>query len=217
VHLGDVSKLLPAGVQVSSVRRTITTAARGLAHAAPGDGLLIVAERQEAIGETRAVLGRSIRPARQGPQRSLLPALLRLQAGLTGVPLADCRCRGRSAPVMHLRRYDVDIVPPPELMLEIGDRVGLLVPRSTFRRRALLRRHRQGDGGVQLHLGRPRHGAGRAAGPGADPLAGRRHGDAGHRRRPLIVALIVGRLRRTGPISWVMPLTGQHCPAQISD
>ena len=30
--------------------------------------------------------------------------------------------------VLHVRRYDVDIVPAPDLMLEIGDRIGVLVP-----------------------------------------------------------------------------------------
>ncbi len=104
-------------------------------------------------------------------------------------------------------RYDADIVPSPDLMLEIGDRVGLLVPPEHIQTaRAFFGDTVKADGGVQLHLGRPRHGPGRAAGPGADPLAGRRHGNAGHRGGPLIVALIVGRLRRTGPISWVMPL-----------
>ena len=29
--------------------------------------------------------------------------------------------------VLHVRRYDVDLVPSPDLMLEIGDRVGVLV------------------------------------------------------------------------------------------
>ena len=27
--------------------------------------------------------------------------------------------------VLHVRRYDVDLVPAPDLMLEIGDRVGV--------------------------------------------------------------------------------------------
>ena len=30
--------------------------------------------------------------------------------------------------VLHVRRYDVDLVPAPELALEIGDRVGVIVP-----------------------------------------------------------------------------------------
>ena len=30
--------------------------------------------------------------------------------------------------IIHVRRYDVDLVPSPDLMLEIGDRVGVLVP-----------------------------------------------------------------------------------------
>jgi putative transport protein len=29
--------------------------------------------------------------------------------------------------ITHVRRYDVDLVPSPDLMLEIGDRVGVLV------------------------------------------------------------------------------------------
>ena len=29
--------------------------------------------------------------------------------------------------ILHVRRYDVDLVPSPDLMLEIGDRVGVLV------------------------------------------------------------------------------------------
>ena len=39
----------------------------------------------------------------------------------------SCRCRpGFPAHLLHVRRYDVDLVPTPDLMLEFGDRVGVL-------------------------------------------------------------------------------------------
>ena len=37
---------------------------------------------------------------------------------------------GMAFQFLHVRRYDVDLVPSPDLMLEIGDRVGVLVPSS---------------------------------------------------------------------------------------
>src|SRR4029450_12394159 len=30
--------------------------------------------------------------------------------------------------LLHVRRYDADLVPSPDLMLEFGDRVGVLLP-----------------------------------------------------------------------------------------
>ena len=30
--------------------------------------------------------------------------------------------------ILHVRRYDADLVPTPDLMLEFGDRIGVLMP-----------------------------------------------------------------------------------------
>ena len=56
---------------------------------------------------------------------------------------------------MHVRRYDVDLVPAPDLMLEIGDRVGVLVANEhiAIGPRAF-RRHGEVGRRVQLCLGR---------------------------------------------------------------
>ncbi len=63
-------KLLPVGVQISSVRRDhrnqLPDASIMLRI---GDGLLVVAERQDAIGEVADVLGR-VEPGRLGKDRS---------------------------------------------------------------------------------------------------------------------------------------------------
>src|SRR6185503_3120616 len=57
VTLGDVTKLLPAGVQVSSVRQEHhNRLPEDSLVLRLGDGLLVVAERQAAIDETAAVL-----------------------------------------------------------------------------------------------------------------------------------------------------------------
>ena len=78
--------------------------------------------------------------------------------------------------ILHVRRYDVDLVPSPDLMLEIGDRVGVLVPTDQV---AAARAH-FGDtlksaaefSYVSVGFGMV---LGVLLGPGADPDPGRRH------------------------------------------
>ena len=174
-----------------------------------GDGLLIVAERPDAIGEVVAVLGR-LEPGRLGKDRSDLSyqRFFVAKPGLTGVPLADLPMpAGVPIHVLHLRRYDVDIVPSPDLMLEIGDRIGVLVPPEHIQTaRAFF-----GDtvkaaaefSYISVGLGMV---LGVLLGLVPIPLPGVGTVTLGIGGGPLIVALIVGHLRRTGPISWVMPL-----------
>ena len=109
--------------------------------------------------------------------------------------------------ILHVRRYDTDLVPTPDLMLEFGDRVGVLMPPERREEiRTALRRQRESHGGVQLRVARPRHGDGRAAGLIPIPIPGVGTVTLGIGGGPLIVALILGKLRRTGPMLWTMPL-----------
>jgi putative transport protein len=109
--------------------------------------------------------------------------------------------------VLHVRRYDVDLVPSPDLMLEIGDRVGVLVAPGQV---AVARAH-FGDtvkatadfSYVSIGLGMV---LGVLLGLVPIPVPGVGTVTLGIGGGPLIVALILGRLRRTGPLSWVMPL-----------
>ena len=109
--------------------------------------------------------------------------------------------------IIHVRRYDVNLVPSPDLMLEIGDRVGVLVGNEdvatarlyfgdTLKSTAEFSYVSVGFGmvlGVLLGLL-------------PIPVPGVGTVTLGIGGGPLIVALIPGRLRHTGPISWVMPL-----------
>ena len=156
------------------------------------------------------MLGR-LEPGRLGKDRSDLSyqRFFVSKQGLTGVPLADLPMPdGVPIQILHVRRYDVDIVPSPDLMLEIGDRVGVLVAAGAHRRR---RARFFGDtvksaaefSYVSVGLGMV---LGVLLGLVPIPVPGVGTVTLGIGGGPLIVALIVGRLRRTGPISWVMPL-----------
>ena len=208
--LGDLLAMLPAGVQVSGVRQAHHNRLPDQEIVInPGDGLLIAADRQAAIAETVAVLGR-LDPNRIAKDRSDLSyqRFFVSRQALTGVPLAQLPLPP-SYPmhVLHLRRYDADVVPTPDAMLEVGDRIGVLVPPENIAEaRAFFGdsvRSTAEFSYVSVGLGMV---LGVLLGLIPIPLPGVGTVSLGIGGGPLIVALIVGRLRRTGPISWVMPL-----------
>jgi putative transport protein len=109
--------------------------------------------------------------------------------------------------ILHLRRYDADIVPTPEATLEIGDRIGVLVPPDHIAdARAFFGDNLKSTAEfsyISLGFGMV---LGVLLGEVPIPLPGIGTVSLGIGGGPLIVALILGKLRRTGPISWVMPL-----------
>ena len=151
-----------------------------------GDALLIAADSAEAIQETAALLGRlDPGPHREGSRRPLLPALLRLQ----GQPHRQqarrdpdaARHRDPHPPCPPLRRGPRALARPDAGDRRPRRRAGAGGPDRRGAR--AFRRHGEVGGRVLLRLGRLRHGARRAARPGADPDPGRGHGHARHRRR----------------------------------
>ena len=127
---------------------------------------------------------------------------------MVGWPLGDLDLPGGKAAVLvHVRRGDADIMPSPDLVLEFGDRVGVLAPRDIFP----AMRHYFGDSmkgtaefsyisiGIGMALGFLL-GAIQFPLPGIGTLA---LGLSG----VLIVALILGNLRRTGGMNWTIPLS----------
>ena len=208
--LGDVMKSLPPGVQVASVRQEHHNRLPDPSiMLRPGDALLIAAEREATIKEAAAVLGH-LDPGRVGKDRSDLSyqRYFVSKASLTGIPLEKLPTPdGVPLQVLHVRRYDVDIVPAPDLMLETGDRIGVLVPTEHIAStRAFF-----GDtvksaadfSYVSVGIGMV---LGVLLGLIPIPIPGIGTVSLGIGGGPLIVALVAGRLRRTGPISWVMPL-----------
>ena len=115
---------------------------------------------------------------------------------------------GVGATITHVQRGDAPLLVTPELTLELGDRVGLLTDRRAF-------------GGVREFFGDSIRGTtefsyvslgtGMVLGvllgitPFPVPMIGTfKLGIAG---ATLLVALVLGKLGRTGPLTWTMPLS----------
>jgi putative transport protein len=223
-HMGEISigeafagrplgELIPnalSGMQITMVRKgghnfvptddTILTA---------GDAILVVAEDKEAIATAAAKLGK-LEPGRLVSDRADLDYIRVFvgKASAVGIPLARLPMpAGYPTHLLHVRRYDADLIPAPDLMLEFGDRVGVLTPPE---RKEEIRRH-FGDtikaaaefSYVSLGIGMV---LGVLLGLVPIPIPGVGIVTLGIGGGPLIVALILGKLRRTGPMLWTMPL-----------
>jgi putative transport protein len=174
-----------------------------------GDAVLIIAERQDAVSEAAARLGK-LEPGRLAKDRADLDYIRVFvgKANVVGVPLARLPMpAGFAAHILHVRRYDADLVPTPGLMLEFGDRVGVLMPPE---RRDDIRKHFGDTVKAAAEFSYVSLGLGMVLGVllGLIPIPIPELGTVtlGIGGGPLIVALILGRLRRTGPMLWTMPL-----------
>jgi len=174
-----------------------------------GDGVLVVAEREEAIAKAAARLGK-LEPGRLASDRADLDYIRVFvgKANVVGVPLARLPMpAGYPTHLLHVRRYDADLVPAPDLMLEFGDRVGVLTPPD---RKDEIRRHFGDTVKAAAEFSYVSLGIGMVLGVLLGlipiPIPGVGIVTLGIGGGPRIVALILGRLRRTGPMLWTMPL-----------
>ena len=174
-----------------------------------GDAVMVVGDRAEALAEAASRVGR-LEPGRIVKDRSALDYIRVFvgKANMVGIPLASLPLpKNFPTHLLHVRRYDTDVVPTPDMMLEFGDRVGVLTPPE--RKEEI--RQLFGDtvkaaaefSYVSLGIGMV---LGVLLGLIPIPIPGVGVVTLGIGGGPLIVALIVGKLRRTGPLLWVMPL-----------
>jgi putative transport protein len=208
--LGDVIVALPAGVQIAGLRRAgHTEAASPNFVVARDDVVLLVGSSKDALAQASASLGESA-PGRMLKDRSDLDYLRVFVSRpvLVGRALADLELPGKKAAiVVQVRRGDTDIMPRPDLVLEFGDRVGVLAHRGDF---PAMRQY-FGDSikgtaefsyisiGIGMALGFL-IGAVQIPIPGIGKIA---IGLSG----VLVMALILGNLRRTGGMNWTIPLS----------
>jgi putative transport protein len=208
--LGEAMSRLPAGAQIVALRRAH--------HNEPASPNIVVAENDVVLvvgtsKETLAQAGRSLgaaAPGRMVKDRSDLD-YMRVFASrptVVGRALGDLDLPGEKASIIgHVRRGDTDIAPRPDLVLEFGDRIGLLANRGDF---AALRRFFGDSIKGTAEFSYISIGLGMALGflvgaiqiplPGIGKLAVGLSG-------VLIVALILGNLRRTGGMNWTIPLS----------
>jgi putative transport protein len=208
--LAEVMTTLPSGVQIVARRRAgRNEPASPTAVVAENDVLLAVGASKEALGQAGKSLGEEA-PGHLVKDREHMD-YLRVFASrptVVGRPLGDLHLPGENGSViLHVRRGDTDLLAQPDLVLEFGDRVGLLADRGRF----LAMRKFFGDsikGTAEFSY--ISIGLGMALGflIGAVkvplPIIGKLVvGLAG----VLIVGLILGRLRRTGGMNWTIPLS----------
>lgn len=209
-RIGDLTDLLPVGVQIAGLRREH--------HNQPASPNLVLAMNDVllAIGPSRAALeqaGRSLGEA--APGRFLKDRqdvdYLRVfasRAAVVGRALGDLELPGgKGVSVLHVRRGDADMLPKPDLVLEFGDRIGLLGDRAQFKD---LRKFFGDSIKGTAEFSYISIGLGMAIGfllgavsiplPGIGKIA---LGLCG----VLIIALCLGYLRRTGGMNWTIPLS----------
>jgi len=208
--LDELTKEVLSDLQVTMVRKGGQNfVPAGDTVLSAGDAVLVVAEREDVIANAAAKVGR-LDPGRLASDRTDLDYIRVFvgKAGVVGIPLSNLPMpSGFPTHLLHVRRYDADLVPSPDLMLEFGDRVGVLTPPD---HKEEVRKH-FGDtvkataefSYVSLGLGMV---LGVLLGLIPIPIPGVGVVTLGIGGGPLIVALILGKLRRTGPMLWTMPL-----------
>jgi putative transport protein len=208
--LDEVTNELPESVQVTMVRKgdQNVVPASDMVLAA-NDALLVVADDKDALAGAAGKLGR-MEPGRLVRDRSALDYIRVFvgKASVVGIPLARLPMpAGFPAHLLHVRRYDMDLVPAPDLRLEFGDRVGVLMPPD---RRQEVRQHFGDSVKATAEFSYVALGLGMVMGVLIGlipiPVPGVGIVTLGIGGGPLIVALILGKLRRTGPMLWTMPL-----------
>ncbi len=209
--LGELLPRLPRGVNVLAIRvrgenrHPESGMAVGL-----DDGLLLGSHDPGALDAAREMLGEHA-AGRIVADRSALD-MLRVfvsRPQLEGTRIADLKLpEGVRATVTHVQRGDTEILVTPDLTFELGDRVGLLSDRETF---PALRKY-FGDSirgttefsYVSLGVGMV---MGVLLGSLAIPVPGLGSFKVGVAGGALVVALVLGRLGRSGPLTWTMPLS----------
>ena len=208
--LGELTAVLPADVQVVALRRDALNRPAGPdAVIAQDDVLLAVGPTSDVLEQARQMLGEAA-PGRFAADRSDLdylrvfasrPAVVSRRIGDLALPAK------RPAIVMHIRRGDADLQARPDLLLEFGDRVGILANRADFpAMRKFFGDSIKGTAefsyisiGLAMALGFLL-GAVNIPLPGNATIA---LGLSG----VLIVALTLGNLRRAAGLNWTIPLS----------
>jgi putative transport protein len=207
-RLGDMTASLPAEVQIVALRRDQRN--QPASHdtvLAENDVLLVVGPTKAALDQARATLGETA-PGHVIQDRRDLD-YLRVFASrptVVGRAVGDLALPGdKSSVVAQVRRGDADLLPRPDLVLEFGDRVGLLANRADFPAlRAYFGDSIRGTtefSYVSIGLGMALGfllGAIKIPVPGVGTIS---LGLSG----VLIMALVLGYRRRTGRLNWTLP------------
>jgi putative transport protein len=208
--IGEVAAALPAGVSIAALRRQSHNEPAATATVlGEDDVLLAVAASRALLEDARKILGEAA-PGRMAKDRRDLDyvRVFASKPSVVGRALGDLALPGETASIVaHVRRGDTDILPRPDLVLEFGDRIGLLAHRDNF---GAIRKYFGDSIKGTAEFSYVSIGLGMAAGflvgaiqipvPGIGKIA---IGLSG----VLLMALILGNFRRTGGLNWTIPLS----------
>ncbi|RFU49396.1 aspartate:alanine exchanger family transporter [Paraburkholderia sp. DHOC27] len=208
--LGELMKDLPDDVQIIARRRQHhNEPATPNIVLAEHDVLLMVGPDRETLERAGKTLGQA-QPGRMVKDRQHLDYLrvFASRAAVVGKSVGELALPGANvAVVVHVRRGEADLLAHPDLVLESGDRVGMLANPADF-------------GALRSFFGNSIKGTaefsyisigfgmalGFLLGAVSVPLPGIGKISLGL-SGVLIVALIFGKLRRTGSLNWTIPLS----------
>jgi putative transport protein len=208
--LSELMPTLPAGVQITALRREGRNEPVSPNFVmTENDVVLVVGTSKDVLVQVSKTLGEAA-PGRLVKDRRDLD-YLRVFASrptVVGRTVGDLELPGEKASiVIQVRRGDTDIMPRPDLVLEFGDRVGVLAHRGDF---PAMRKYFGDSIKGTAEFSYVSIGIGMALGfligaiqipiPGIGKLSVGLSG-------VLIVALILGNLRRTGGMNWTIPLS----------
>lgn len=136
---------------------------------------------------------------------------------LAGVSLSSLNLHEKyNAVVTRIRRGDIDMIAQSDTILELGDRVRFIARRSDLKELAKLFGDSYHESSkVNLFSFGLGIGLGLILGSLEISLGGGVSFKLGYAGGPLIVGLILGSLRRTGPILWTLPFSANITLQQI--
>ena len=206
--VGDLSAELPADVRIVAVRQDHVNAPPiAETRVRPGDGLLLVGS-PASLEKVKAAMGRE-EPGRISRDRGNMDVarVYVSKAAFIGKSLGEIALPDFPIMISHVRRGDTELIASSELTLEFGDRLVLTFPTG---RQADVRRFFGDSIKGNAELSFVSIGIGMALGLLLGmipvPLPGGGAFSLGVAGGPLVVALVLGWLGRTGPIGWRMPL-----------
>ena len=211
MSIAALMQRMPEGVELIAVRRLGTNVLPEPQYVCAEEDVLVLAGYPEAIAKLEGSKIEGLSPDRDAlADRHHLDYLMVYvsKPTLVGLRLADVpQPPGCSTEIFQIRRADADILPRPDLMLEYGDRLGLIIAPKD--RQAVIKHF--GDSVlaeasfsfVALGLG---IALGAAIGLIPIPIPGVGTVALGLAGGPLVASLVLGWLGRTGPVIWHMPV-----------
>jgi putative transport protein len=210
--LSELTAVLPTGVQIIVVRQShqnrVPSPDIVLNH---GDALALTGESVEALEKAQALIGESATGRIANDRVDLDYFRFFVSKGTAvGMRVGDLKMAGVSEhSIVHVRRGDADLLPRPDLILEYGDRVGLMAKRED---RDAVRAYFGDSIKSTAEFSYVSLGVGMALGVllGILPIPVPGLGitlSLGVAGGPLVVALILSRFGRTGNWVWTMPVS----------